>query len=316
MADKCPICYKKSHELVRGRVNGESKGQIKTKVWRCRDCELDFLETWDDSEYIKSLYEGANYVYSANISNNVNIPLKYNEYEERLKKMKPFLNKDHTLLEIGSGDGTFLRMVSPYVAVAEGVELSPIQAERLRKEGFTIYDTIIDEVEPVKSYNIVCMFQLLEHVPNVTTFLECLKKYLSYNSMIFIEVPNLNCPLLSCYDIPGYRDMQYRIIHQYYFTLKALGKLLEKCSYGFEIRTLQQASITNHFHWMYTQIRQPTKNHMSSAVLPVPYFSKGHIDSNLVKDVLEVTDNFYRQMLEKRDLGNLIYARAWLKNMH
>lgn len=305
MSRKCPLCGASSGELVQNTV----KGGVETDVLRCSPCELDYLETWDNVEHVKSLYEADKYVFTANVSEESEIPIKFNEYDERYKWMKPYLSPDQSLLEIGCGDGTFLRMIQDDVALAEGVELSPPQVKRLREEGYTCYDTMIDEMEPQYEYDIVCMFALLEHVPLVCRFLEHLKKYIHEKSNVFIEVPNLHDVLISGYDVTEYRDFYYRQEHLYYFTPKSLGLLLNRAGFHYETHTNQQASITNHFHWMHNRCGQATSNHMTAVVTPVSTF--GNLT---IKNILEEVDDYYRKRLLENNLGDLLSARAWLKN--
>ncbi|MGD2118688.1 MAG: class I SAM-dependent methyltransferase [Chromatiales bacterium] len=303
MTKECPICANEDVSLIRDIINDGNK----TNVLHCSDCDLDFLETWDDVEYVKSLYDGDKYVFTHNVAADCPVGLKYDEYEKRYQWMKPYLGNQSSLLEIGCGDGKFLRMVRDDVAVAEGLELSPPQVARLRSEGFTCYDVMIDEMEAPRQYDIVCMFAVLEHVPLVRNFLDRLKNYLHPDSHVFIEVPNLNNPLVSGVDIPEFRNFYYRSIHLYYFTPTSLGKLLGQEGFAFNLHTSQQASITNHFHWMHKHQGQANGNYMTSVEPPVTI-----LDKLPMRDVLGKVDDYYRDLLEQNDMGDLLSAHAKL----
>ena len=303
MSKQCPICLNRDV----GFVQDEIHGGVKINVFRCHECDLDFLETWDNVDHVKSLYEGDNYVFGHNISEDNNQPLKFDEYSIRYDWLKPHLDKDKTLLEIGCGDGKFLRMVRDDVALAEGVELSPPQVEKLRAEGFTCHDVMINEMEAPRQYDVVCMFALLEHVPNVRDFLTSLKGYLHKDSQIFFEVPNLYNPLVSGVDIEEFRNFYYRPVHLYYFTHNSLKLLLNKSGFECTIHTSQQASITNHFHWMHNRARQPNANCMTSVHPPVRVF-----DKLPMAEILEKVDDYYRHLLEENLMGDLLSAHARL----
>ncbi len=303
MSKKCPICSKLEVTLVQNEI----QGNVKTNVYRCETCDLDFLETWDDVEHVKSLYEGDKYVFSHNVSNNAQVGLKFNEYDARYAWVKPFLGKDKSLLEIGCGDGKFLRMVKDDVCIAEGCELSPPQVKKLRREGFTCYDKMVDEMPPPQRYDIVCMFALLEHVPLISSFLEKLKDYIHEGSHIFIEVPNLNNPLVSGVSIQEFKAFYYRPIHLYYFTPSSLVKLLAKAGYESNVYTSQQASITNHFHWMHNRCGQSSANYMTSVVLPVSTSKKLPMG-----DIFEKVDDYYRSLLNENQMGDLLSAHVFL----
>lgn len=296
----CPICTSKDTSLIQSEI----KGGVKTKVLNCPACDLRFLETWDDVEHVKSLYAGDNYIFTHNAQSNSPLKLKYDEYQVRFERLKPYLNKKKNVLEIGCGDGKFLHMIKNEVECAEGLELSPPQVEKLRKEGFTCYDKMIDEMDPPKKYDIICMFALLEHVPLVRNFLQVLKSYLKPNGDIFIEVPNHNNALVSGLEIQEFKNFYYRPIHLYYFNPNSLGKLLATEGYSYEMETTQQASITNHFHWMYNRKGQPNANYMTSALPPVPHGTLGKDYGKILDEV----DDFYRQALIKNKMGDLLAA--------
>lgn len=209
-------------------------------------------------------------------------------------------------LKIGCGNGWFLDMVKNDVASVECIELSPPQVLKLREKGYKCYDLMIEDLKIKKKYDVICLFAVLEHVANVENFLTVLKKFLKPDGNIFIEVPNRKNILFSGFKVESFRKFYYRDIHLYYFTPKSLKKLLSKNGYKCNLETSQQASITNHFHWLHNKKGQENANIMTSIYIP---------DIDLEKqfsDVLEQTDNFYRKTLNENGLGDLLFARASL----
>lgn len=313
MTINCPICNSGGIQ-IRDKVKGGNKESLNRntsiKVYMCAECYLDFLEIWDDEERVYGFYNNDNYVFKPNVNGE---KMKYDEYEGRFKRVLPFLKKESKLLDIGCGDGTFLRMVRPYVALAEGTEITNSHVNNLRKEGFKIWDCLLHEMTPEGPYDIICMFALLEHVPKVMKFLNDLKSRFTHEkTQIFIEVPNLLDPLTSCYDVPEYRDFFYREYHLYYFTEKSLSKLLNKVGFNYETEPLLQASITNHFHWMHQGKGQATTTDMSNVVLPrVALMDKTPAGSGFMH-ILDKVDDLYREFLLKEGIGDLLACRAWL----
>ncbi|MBW2004221.1 MAG: class I SAM-dependent methyltransferase [Deltaproteobacteria bacterium] len=305
MADTCPICSSKGKQ-IRDNV----KGGVSVNVYRCDECYLDFLETWDDEKRVYSFYDRDNYVFKPNVTGE---KMKYNEYEGRFKRVFPFLKQDTKLLDIGCGDGTFLRMVRPHVAVAEGTEITTYHVNNLRKEGVKIWDCFLHEMTPEGPYDIICLFALLEHVPKVMKFLNDLKSRFTHEkTQIFIEVPNLLDPLTSCYDVREYRDFFYREYHLYYFSEKSLNKLINKAGFNCQTEPLLQASLTNHFHWMHEGKGQATTTDMSNVVLPRAALMDKTPAGNAFMDILDKVDDFYRELLLKEGIGDLLACRAWL----
>jgi 2-polyprenyl-3-methyl-5-hydroxy-6-metoxy-1,4-benzoquinol methylase len=300
---KCPICSSKKSIKIHDQVNIEDK----TGIYECKKCDLQFLDTWDNVEYVKSLYEGDKYIFTHNVEETNNSTLKYNEYDVRYDRLKPYLKKDSTLLEIGCGDGTFLKMIRGEVAVAEGIELSPPQVKKVRSEGLVCFDQMVGELEVPRQYDIICMFAVLEHIPLVKDFLQELKKYMHKDTCLFLEVPNRKNVLFNSYDIGPFKNFYYRAIHLYYFTPHSLEKLLRSSGFDVETSTSQQSSITNHIHWMYENKGQLNANYMTSVVLPV------NIGNNSPLNPLwNELDDLYRKGLEDLHLGDLLSARVTL----
>ncbi len=302
-AIKCPVCSQSDVEVVRQQLSEQDP----TVVYQCSPCDLQFLSTWDDVEYVKSLYEGDKYVFTHNAVKSETVELKYNEYDVRYARVKPYLNKSQSLLEIGCGDGLFLSKIRDDVAVAEGIELSPPQVEKVRSMGLTCYDQMVGELTPPRKYDVICMFAVLEHVPLVVEFLQHLKEFMHEKTHLIIEVPNRKNLLFNTYDVPTFRDFYYRAIHLYYFTPKSLAKLLTDAGFKVTTSTSQQASITNHLHWMHHGKGQPNANYMTAPVLPV-----GWLDEAGLGDVLDEVDNLYRSRLEEAGIGDLLAAHAVL----
>lgn len=305
MADTCPICNLKGR-LIRDRV----KGGVPVNVYRCDECYLDFLEIWDNERQVYSFYDRDNYVFKPNVTGE---KMKYNEYEGRFERVFPFLKKETKLLDIGCGDGTFLSMVRSHVAQAEGTEITAYHVHNLRNEGFKIWDCSLHEIQPERPYDIICMFALLEHVPNIIEFLDDLKSRFTHeHTQIFIEVPNLLDPLTSCYDVPEYRNFFYRQYHLYYFTEKSMSKLLEKIGFKCETKLLLQASLTNHFHWIHNKKGQATTTDMSNVILPEPPLMHKTPSGKPFMEILNAVDDLYRRLLLKNGIGDLIACRAWI----
>jgi SAM-dependent methyltransferase len=282
MSSRCPIC--------------SSSCQTGKYTYECPDCDLEFLGTWGQKEKVHRLYKKL--TYKSNIKPG---PIKHNEYHRRFEIIRPYLDKQTALLEIGAGEGHFLKLVKPLVGIADACEISPYHAKKLRQKGYTVIDKDITLAKP-RQYKLVCMYAVLEHIPQVKKYLISLKEWITPDGILFIEVPSLNCAMLRYYDIPEYRKHFYRSQHLYHFTEKSLRRLLNSCDYDCVVSPFQNASLTNHFHWLHTGKRQPTTNDMVSVTLPRK--------SKNLTEVLEKTDNFYRKQLTTKGISDILIAQA------
>ncbi len=304
MTDFCPVCSVPGKE-----IRNMAKGNIPMTFYHCSDCDIDYTEHWNDEERVYSFYQKDNYVFKPNVTGEV---MKYDEYKGRYDSILPYLTENTRLLDIGCGDGTFLKMIKPHVAQAEGTEITEHHVKELRKDGFQIWDMLLHEFEPEKPYDVICLFALLEHIPNVKDFLNDMKsRFMHENTQVFIEVPNLLDPIANIYDIPQYRDFYYRQYHLYYFSEYGLTKLLRDTGLQCETRPLLQASLTNHFHWMHNGTGQANTTDMSNVVLPEKLLRETAPSGKSVLELLNEVDDLYREKMIANGIGDLIFCRAW-----
>ncbi|MFD2823315.1 class I SAM-dependent methyltransferase [Lacinutrix iliipiscaria] len=109
-------------------------------------------------------------------------------------KILSTLNPKEKVLEIGSGFGAFLSLLKSKSIQAEGLELNPEAIKKCQLEGLQIHDMLIDEftVNHKDSHDVVCFFQVLEHITNVHDFLQSALVALKPNGKLIIGVPNNN----------------------------------------------------------------------------------------------------------------------------
>ena len=119
------------------------------------------------------------------------MPWKW-EHKQALKLIKPSMR----VLEVGSGQGGFLKEVKNSVAGVElkGLELNLDAVKSSRSEGLDVYPELVQSfVKHYKDYfDIVCSFQVLEHISDVNSFLNAKIDLLKKGGSLIIAVPNNN----------------------------------------------------------------------------------------------------------------------------
>ena len=107
-----------------------------------------------------------------------------------LRKYSP--NRHPKVLEVGVGRGAFLRQVQACGNDISGVELNSEGALAARRMGFTIFDQNLESLSSnfAESFDAVCSFQVLEHLPSPKNFLEEALALLKKDGVLILSVPN------------------------------------------------------------------------------------------------------------------------------
>jgi SAM-dependent methyltransferase len=104
-------------------------------------------------------------------------------------------NGAQRLLEIGCGFGDFLSLASARLAagvVVEGLEQNPAAVRKAQHRGLKIRHGDIREMVPqcTGRYDAVCLFQVLEHVPDPGDLLRAACAVLQKGGRLILAVPN------------------------------------------------------------------------------------------------------------------------------
>jgi 2-polyprenyl-3-methyl-5-hydroxy-6-metoxy-1,4-benzoquinol methylase len=105
------------------------------------------------------------------------------------------------VLEIGCGAGLFLQQLAAKNCETTGLELNHKAVNDCRKKGLNVHDELIESFAAKKKeyFDIVCSFQVLEHVKDVKSFIESALVTLKPGGKLIISVPNSN-PYFLGYD--------------------------------------------------------------------------------------------------------------------
>lgn len=106
-----------------------------------------------------------------------------------------FLKPTDKILEIGSGDGYFIkRCKKNNFTNITGLELNTAAAAKATQEGNIIHNEAIQDYSKkhVEEYDVVCNFQVLEHIVDIKSFIEASLSVLKKGGRMIIAVPNNN----------------------------------------------------------------------------------------------------------------------------
>ena len=105
------------------------------------------------------------------------------------------------VLDIGCGIGNFLVRAREKTAEVYGLELSRAASDICQSKGLRVHNELIEEhaIGNESFYDVVVMFQVLEHISDIEQFINACLKVLKPGGKLVIGVPN-NEPYFSGYD--------------------------------------------------------------------------------------------------------------------
>jgi len=162
----CPLCAGRQHQSVR-RVEASHTGVEGTfELRRCDDCELVFVSPRLDDQRLAKLYDEAFYFPQDSAFRGIAAGVQELIQDAR----RHVVEKRSTvgrLLDLGSGDGSFVHHMASHGWDATGIDLSPTARElALRRglQGHYLQGTLFEQDLPEASLDVVTLWQVLEHI--------------------------------------------------------------------------------------------------------------------------------------------------------
>lgn len=143
----------------------------------CKDCDLKFFNPaiTGSEKFYKKLQKFDWY---------------YMDEKAEYDYAKQYINNEDSVLEIGSGKGAFSKKINTKNYI--GLELSHKAIDIAEKNGITILNELIQDhaINNSNKYDVVCAFQVLEHVADIKSFIESSIKCLRPNGILIYSVPS------------------------------------------------------------------------------------------------------------------------------
>lgn len=225
--DQCPICESNNTKQILTAIDHLVSGDS-FNIEHCNDCGFRFTNPRPDDQQLGKYYDSEEYVSHADEGNNlVNRLYKIARGFTLKSKLKLInkISKDKRLLDVGCGTAHFLAYCQQAKWEINGVEPNDLAREQAQeKTNIQIHKDLSEINNGV--YNVITLWHVLEHLPNLPQTIDQLKTLLAPGGSIVIAVPNYEAyeevkfkESWAAYDVPR---------HLHHFNQKSLGKLMQK----------------------------------------------------------------------------------------
>lgn len=205
-------------------------------IFKCRSCGLGvtspFLATEQIEEMNKKTYDGAQRA-AVYFTREKEFENRYSGYLKRIKRFKG----GGALLDIGCNIGMFMKVANQKGFAVTGVEMNPsCAAYGKEKFGFDIRaSSLQDATFPDKEFDVVTIFDVLEHIPDMHGFLIEVNRILKAGGLLVAQSPNLDS--FMAWLMRGNWSWLTPPDHLYHFTPRALESILK--AHGFEVMVIR-----------------------------------------------------------------------------
>lgn len=158
--------------------------------------------------------------------------LRIKTFQKWMKNIDPYLPPSKGLvLDIGCAAGHFLDLMRNRGWEVEAIELDKQMAEKVRAKNILVSEQPFEEFISNKKYNLITMFDVIEHIPDLKTTFKKLHDLLDDNGVIALITPNFGSTQRKLFGKRWFQFKPYE--HIQYFTPQTLAKVIEP--YGLKL---------------------------------------------------------------------------------
>jgi len=227
----CPVCNAAAISNVM-QVKDHTVSAESFPIAECSSCSFRFTQDVPDAASIGSYYKSEDYISHTNTAKGL-INRLYHFVRARaiVQKRKLIENsvglKTGKLLDIGSGTGAFLNEMKKHGWETIGLE-PDADARNVAKKEYNIHLADSDQLYqlPANHFDAITLWHVLEHVHELSKYIQQIKAILHPKGKLIIAVPNYTASDASdyqehwaAYDVPR---------HLYHFSPRSMGLLMEK----------------------------------------------------------------------------------------
>ena len=147
----------------------------------------------------------------------------------KIKLVYSLVSNTKNVLDYGAGNGFLVQQLNKQNFNAFGVEPNPYARNQAAKNSIALFSSL--EELPTLNFSVICLWHVLEHIPNYKEILKQLYSRLEDNGHLIIALPNYKSwdaqhynSFWAAYDVPR---------HLYHFSKESIERLAH--DFGFEL---------------------------------------------------------------------------------
>lgn len=215
------------------------------QVWECTDCGHHCIHPEPKANFLRAFYarymtQAIHGFYESRRADEIARAF-HDRYGRILEMLPPHVGDACRLLDIGSGAGMFLRLAHQRGFLVEGIEPNKHAADHVaRTYGIKVHVTFLEDFSSTQAYDVVTLWDLLEHLRNPRAALAKVQALLQPNGAVIIECP-VRDSLLSGFARAIYRltagkvrrplFLIFGVHHLHYFSSAGLMRLLSETGF-------------------------------------------------------------------------------------
>lgn len=227
----CPVCDSPAIKNVLQVKDHTVSGELFT-VAECQSCTLRFTQNVPDENTIAPYYKSENYISHTNTSKGFINKLYQSVRKRTIEKKRKLIEQDTgikkgKIVDVGSGIGSFISEMKQHGWDATGLE-PDADARKVAKElyGLELADIAQFYHLPADHFDAITLWHVLEHVHDLSKYVQQLRTLLTEKGKLFIAVPNYTATdaarykeYWAAYDVPR---------HLYHFSPFSIETLMKK----------------------------------------------------------------------------------------
>lgn len=248
----CPLCGTQTQHVLAIELRRGTG-----VVYHCAKCDLGFLLGAGYTDYTGGYRQHASHKADGIGATPQEIYSAYAPFQQkRLQLVNQLVKPDSSVLEIGASSGQFISQLACEKRCA--IEPDDAAREFMARMGISVDGRPFRESFFCNDrFDVVCAFQVLEHVDDPISFLRDVKLALKPGGVAFIEVPNLYDALRTSWAIAEYGRFYFHADHLWYFSADSLRSVARAAGFDNpQVSFVQDYNLLNHLHWIMNKCPQ------------------------------------------------------------